>query len=127
MYGNPLQAYESVTRNTMSGREIEAAVLTKAALKLKACQSNWDGADHAERLDDALKYNQRLWSIFEGELTREDNPLPSEVQSNLAALGAFIDKRIIETMAYPAPEKLDIVIRINENIAAGLRNSPVEN
>jgi hypothetical protein len=28
-------------------------------------------------------------------------------------------------MAYPSPEKLSIVIDINNNIAAGLRGSPV--
>ena len=34
-----LKAYESVSNATRSGREIEAAVLTKAALKLKAERS----------------------------------------------------------------------------------------
>jgi len=37
---------------------------------------------------------------------------------------AFIDRRIFETMASPAPEKLTTVININNNIAAGLRGSP---
>lgn len=124
MYANPLQAYETASKTTLSGREIEAAVLTKAALKLRDCQKTWDSADHDATLDEALKFNQRIWSIFQGELAREDNPLPNDIQYNLARLSAFIDKRIIETMAYPSPEKLNIVIDINENIAAGLRSSP---
>jgi flagellar biosynthesis activator protein FlaF len=128
MYANnPMQAYDTVSRATLSGREIEAAVLTKAALKLKNCQRNWDGDDHEVGLDEALKFNQRMWSILQGELMREDNPLPKNVQRDLAALGAFVDKRIIEVIAYPSPEKLNIVIDINHNIAAGLRNSPSEN
>ena len=127
MYGNPLHAYEAVNKVTSSGREIEAAVLTKAALKLRDCQCHWDDGDHETRLDEALKFNQRVWSIFQGELSREDNPLPNAIQRNLIALGAFVDKRIFETMAFPSPEKLNIVIDINQNIAAGLRNSLSEN
>jgi flagellar protein FlaF len=38
-------------------------------------------------------------------------------------LAAFIDRRIFETMAFPSPEKLKIVIDINNNLAAGLRSS----
>lgn len=128
MYANnPVQAYETASKTTLSGREIEAAVLTKAALKLKDCQRNWDSDDHEVKLDEALKFNQRMWSIFQGELSREDNPLPKNVQRDLAVLSAFVDKRIIEVIAYPSPEKLNIVIDINRNIAAGLRNSPTEN
>ena len=127
MYANPLQAYDVASKTTLSGREIEAAVLTKAALKLKDCQTNWDNGDGDVRLDEALKFNQRVWSILQGELSREDNPLPKGVQRDLAVLSSFIDKRIINVMAYPSPEKLNVVIEINRNIAAGLRGSPSEN
>jgi flagellar protein FlaF len=42
----------------------------------------------------------------------------------LLRLVAFIDKRTLETIAYPSPEKLTILININQNIAAGLRTRP---
>jgi len=51
----------------------------------------------------------------------EDNPLPEEVKHNLLSLSLFIDRRTFEALAYPAPEKLDILININLNVAAGLR------
>ena len=121
VYRNPLQAYQSVDQATMPGRATEAAVLTKAALKLKTCRDNWQAADRAARLDEALKYDQLLWSILQGELAREDNPLPREIRVNLLRLSRFIDKRIFDIMAYPEPQKLDILIDINQNIAAGLR------
>ncbi len=108
----------------MSGREIEAAVLTKAALKLKECQNNWEADNRDQKLEEALKFNQRIWSIFQAELAKEDNPLPAQLRRDLLSLSAFIDRRILETMAYPSPEKLTIVIDININIAAGLRGSP---
>lgn len=124
MQTNPLTAYESVDKSTMSGREIEAAVLTKAARKLKECQNNWQAADRKEKLDIALKFNQRIWSIFQSELAREDNPLPRKLKVDILSLSAFIDRRIYEIMAQPSPQKLTIIIDINNNIAAGLRTRP---
>jgi len=124
VYANPVEAYGAVSKVTMSGREVEAAALTKAALKLKDCQDNWHAGDRDERLDVALKFNQRIWSIFQGELTREDNPLPKGLKLDLLRLSTFVDRRIFEAMSYPSPEKLTAVININQNIAAGLRGSP---
>ena len=123
MYGNPMAAYENVSKMTMPGREIEAAVLTKAARKLKACQENWNTDDWEEKLEGALKFNQRIWSIFQDELMRDDNPLPKNLRLDILRLSNFIDRRILETMAYPSPEKLNIIISINNNLAAGLRGS----
>lgn len=123
MYKSPLEAYQSIDRSTMSGRETEARVLSQAAVKLKGCQENWEAEDRDARLDEALRYNQRIWSIFQGELAKENSPLPKQLRHDLLSLGAFIDRRIFETMAYPAPEKLTAIININQNIAAGLRGS----
>ena len=124
MRNNPLEAYKIVDQKTMPGRETEARVLTQAALKLKDCRDNWSAEDRDEKLDEALKYTQRIWTIFQGELSNDDNPLPRQLKLNLLQLSSFIDKRIFETMSYPSPEKLTAVININQNIAAGLRGSP---
>jgi len=121
VYNNALNVYKSVEKATVSGRETEARVLTEAALKLRVCQKRWDNNDRNEMLDEALKYNQRIWTIVQSELGKEDNPLPGNIKHDLLRLSGFIDKRIFEVMAFPEPEKLDILIRINENIAAGLR------
>ena len=124
MYNNAVNAYKQVDKTTISGRETEARVLTEAALKLKKCQDNWGGSNNDAQLDEALRYNQKIWSLFQGELEREDNPLPGKLKVDILRLAAFIDKRIFEVMAFPAPEKLNIIISINQNIAAGLRGSP---
>ena len=123
MYNKALNAYKSVEKTTVSGRETEARVLTEAALKLRACQKKWGAEDRNELLDEALTYNQRIWTIFQAELGKEDNPLPNNIKLDLLRLSSFIDKRIFEIMAYPEPEKLNIIIKINENIAAGLRGN----
>ncbi|OPX34092.1 MAG: flagellar biosynthesis regulator FlhF [Desulfobacteraceae bacterium 4484_190.1] len=124
MLHNPLAVYQKVENATMSGREVEAAVLTKAALKLKKCQNNWDADDREIELDAALKFNQRIWTIFQGELIKEENPLPINFKRDILSLSAFVDKRIFETMAYPEPDKLTVMININNNLAAGLRSAP---
>ncbi len=121
---NPADVYKKVEQETLSGREVEAAVLIKAADKLEECQRNWNAPDREQKLDESIKFNQLIWSIFQSELAAEDNPLPKEIRANLLRLSAFIDKRSLETIAYPAAEKLKILIDINRNIAAGLRETP---
>lgn len=107
----------------MSGREIEAAVLYQGALKLKECQNNWNADNRDQRLEAALNFNQQIWTIFQGELVKADNSLPKQIRQNLLALSAYVDKRIFEIMAFPSPEKLNIIIDINRNIAAGLKEA----
>lgn len=123
MYRNSLDSYQKVEQSTISGRETEARVLTKAAIMLKRCQDNWQASDHRTKLHEALTYNQRIWSWIQGELMDENNPLPKNIKENILTLSVLIDKRIFKVMAYPDPQKLKIIIDINLNLAAGLRES----
>jgi flagellar biosynthesis activator protein FlaF len=118
-----LKSYRAVEKESISGRDTEARVLTQGALKLADCQKNWDSPNRNARLDEALKYNQRIWSLFQTELSKKENPLPLQIKRNILSLSRFIDQRIFDTMAFPDPNKLDIIIKINNNIAAGLRGS----
>ncbi len=124
MPSNPINAYQAVDKTTASGRELEAAALSKGALLLAEVQQKWDSPERDQLLESALTYNQRLWSLFQTELTEPSNPLPEEIKTNLLVLSALVDKRIFEVMAYPAPEKLNLIINVNRNIAAGLRGDP---
>ena len=120
-YKMGINAYQDVQKETMSGRETEARVLTKAALKLKECQENWDSETRRTDLEEAFEYNQRIWSIFQTELTKPDHPMDKKLRQNLLNLSIFIEGRIYETRAYPAPEKLTAIINITNSLAAGLR------
>ena len=124
MYANQLEAYRTVEKATISGREIEASVLTQAALKLQICQNNWGIAGNEKQLSEAIQYNQRIWSIFQSELAKEDNPLPKKLREDILSLSLFINKRLIYAMSYPSPDKLTSVININLSLAAGLRGTP---
>ena len=123
-YKMGIDAYQGVQKETMPGRETEARVLSKAALKLQKCQENWNSETRRTELEEAFEYNQRIWSIFQTELTKPDHPMDSELRQNLLNLSVFIEGRIYDTRAYPAPEKLTAIININNSIAAGLRTSP---
>lgn len=123
MHAKPLDAYQTIEKSTLSGRELEASVLMRAAQLLAEVQQNWQAPERNERLDHALRHNMRIWTLFQAELTRADNPLPPELRSNLLSLSVFIDKHSFEVMADPDPTKLDILISINKNIAAGLRGN----
>ena len=121
---SPLSAYEFQSKETMSQRELEASILTKAGLMLKQCQDNWTNADRDQQLESAIRYNQRIWSFFQSELSLPDNPLPKKMRENILNLSLFIDKRLLEVMAFPDdPKRLNIVVDINFNLAAGLRTT----
>lgn len=124
MSAKQIEAYKATQKIVMSGREIEAAALTRAAIVLSDCQKNWDAPDRDEVLQEALKINQTIWSIFQAELAKAENPLPKELRQDILSLSVFIDQRIFDTMVNPAPEKLTAIININMNIAAGLRGEP---
>jgi flagellar protein FlaF len=122
MQNNSLKAYQSVENATLSGRELEASILSRSAARLSAVQKNWNAPDREELLDEALRYNQRLWTLFQAELLDEENTMPTEIKRDLLSLSAFVDKRTFDVIAHPVQEKLNILIDINRNIAAGLRS-----
>ncbi len=126
MYAIQLDAYRSAQASNMSGREIEAAALTRCALLLDDCRKHWAAPDRPEKLAEALRTNQVVWSILQSELVKPDNPLPADIRNNILTLSLFIDNRIIDVMANPQPERLKIIIDINLNLAAGLRGSGAE-
>lgn len=124
MSQNAVNVYTSMQKEQQSGRELEASVLTRAGIMLKNVQENWGAADHFEKLNEAVKFNQKVWSFFQAELSDPENPLPKNIREDILNLSLFIDKRLFEVLAYPDKAKLDIVIDINFNIAAGLRTKP---
>ena len=121
-----LEAYSAVEKTTASGRQLEAGALFRVARALQTAQDHWDRPEHQAKLEEAVKLNQKLWTLFQAELSAPDNPLPIELKISLAQLIEFIDRRTFDVMAFPDPEKLTVLININRNIAAGLSaNAPV--
>lgn len=123
MQQNSVNAYTAIQKDNLSGRELEASVLSRAGLMLKSVKDNWDAPDRDQKLLDAVKFNQKVWSFFQAELSDPENPLPKALREDILNLSIFIDKRLFEVLSFPDPEKLAIVIDIDFNIAAGLRTN----
>ena len=109
-------------KHTPDQRELEARVLQKATRMLQDIQNNWDEAlQDKERLPETLKYNRQIWLLFyDTALENPDGDRPSDLRSNIVNLANFIFKHEMDILAKPEKSKLNILIEINSNIAAGL-------
>ncbi len=117
---NKFQAYnQTKARASLSPRELEAEVLIKAAAKLAALKRDWEPTVNA--LDAPLAYNREIWAIFMAATEEPDCPMPAEMQRNIRTLGRFVINHSMKLLFEPAREKLDVLIEINQNLAAGLR------
>jgi flagellar protein FlaF len=115
------KAYAATARETASPRELEATLLLKAAAKLQAVHDRWD--DKSNNLDDAVRYNRRLWTVFIDAVLQDDSVLPIAVRQNLANLGLFVMGETFSLMTNPLPKNLISLININREVAAGLRGN----
>ena len=121
MFASARQSYDTATKTSVSGRELEARALSKAARQLEECVRDWDSPGRSERLDQAIRFNQRLWTLFQTELARPEHPLPLDLRVNVLRLSQFIDKRSFEVLGDPDPLKLKTLIDLNRQVAEGLR------
>ena len=119
---NPINPYEKTQKETVSGLDVEVNVLEKAAVMLKRCQENWSDDAFNRALDDALRYNQKIWDVFQNDWRSQECPLPREMRENLLSLCVFVRKTTLDIIAYPKKEKLESLITINENLASGLKS-----
>lgn len=118
---NPLEAYKQNRKASLSGRDVEVAVLEKAAMNFRLLVKTWnEGQRFTQKLDEAVKFNQRVWDIFQSDWRSEGCQLPVEVRQNLLSLSVFVRKASLDLVAYPTPQKVKVLIDINENIATGL-------
>ena len=89
-------------------------------MRLKAAKESGD-------IDDvlaAVRINWQLWTILQAEMLDPNCPLPADVRGNGVSLANFIDKHSMELIANPVKSKLDVLININRELAAGLRTIP---
>ncbi len=112
-------AYQTVAKQTINPRDLEANLLSRSAAHLQRIRENWEQQNGELRL--ALKFNRNLWNVFLTSATSNDNPLPQAIKQNVANLGLFVLNHTLKTEMRPEAEKLDVLININREVAAGLR------
>ncbi len=124
MQNQAAMAYQAVAKQTVSANDREADLLAQSALRLQNIRNDWDGS-YAD-LGSALNFTNSLWGILLAAVASEESPLPNDIRQNVANLGIFILSRIVEIQLEPAPQKLDAIININRELAAGLRQMPAK-
>ncbi len=118
---SPQNAYARTQREGLSDRAIESSALLKcAALLEEAGASDVAYATSSE----AVKSNQKLWTLFQIGLTDPENPLPREIKVNLLNLSRYVDKQSLRFLEKADPSILKGLIFINRNLAAGLQTTP---
>ena len=113
------KAYARTAQISSSPRDIEAQTLLMAARKLVEVQQDLKGPGD-KRMNAALLFNRQLWTIFMSAAESNDNPQPIEVRQNILNIAAFVLQRTLELQNNPTVEKIQSLIDINSNIAAGL-------
>lgn len=114
-------AYAKVAHVALSPREAEAAVLLKAAGKLQALGSE---ITSGTALNEALVFNQRVWTILAAAVTDPANPIPDEIRTGISRLSIYVFRTIVDAMIEPNREKIESLVSLNNHIAAGLQGDP---
>ncbi|MBB5086907.1 flagellar biosynthesis regulator FlaF [Roseospira marina] len=103
----------------MTPREAEAMAFIKASAMMEESQRNSE--DVALR-SQALRFNQLFWTILQADIMDPNNALPSDIKGNIMSLSIFVDKQTSKALRSVDPADLDILISINRNLAAGLKD-----
>jgi flagellar biosynthesis activator protein FlaF len=115
-------AYQQVAQQTVAPRDLEADLLSRAAGRFQRIKNDWD--QHGHDLYPALMFNRKLWTIFLTSVTDENCPHEDSLRQNIANLGIFVMNETRELLENPILQKLDTLININRQLAAGLREMP---
>lgn len=115
-------AYNSIPQPG-NPRATEAWALTEAARRMSLAQKP-EVSD--EDMLNAVRLNWRLWTIFQAELASPESALPLEMRQDMLSLCNFIDKRTVEIISDTDRSKIDVLININRQIAAGLFTTPAQ-
>jgi flagellar biosynthesis activator protein FlaF len=120
--GNARTAYTQTQNLGGNPRSTEARALMEAARRLSDARQTID--QDMEGYRTALRLNWRLWTIIQCDVASPENPLPPELKANIISLSIFVDRQTLGALSEPSAAKLNVLIDINRNIAAGLMARP---
>ena len=121
MQNSAALAYQQVGKQTVSPRVLEANLLSRAATQLQRIRDDWE--TNRTDLSAALLFNRKLWTVFLASVTSDESKLPRDLRENVGNLGLFVMKHTMAMQSQPEARKLDVLININRELAAGLRAS----
>jgi len=115
-------AYAAHQAKEEDPREIDRRALLSCASRLKAALD--DGGKDMAAYAEAIRFNQKLWTLFQVALCDPENQLPREIKANLLSLSRYIDRASFRAITGFAPAELSSLISLNRTIAAGLAKKP---
>lgn len=119
---NDIGSYQNLPNVATAGpRDIESWALIQSARDLHQAQQN---PDDMNMFRSVINANMILWTVFQDAVIDDASPLPFEIRNNILNLSIFIDKHSMYCLGTENVEDLDILISINQNIAAGLAQKP---
>ena len=106
---------------TSDPRQVEVFALREIAQRMIVARN---GPADEDSLLQVVRLNWRVWTIFQVSMLDASCPLPIEIRNNILSLSNFVDKRSSDIIAAPVVSKLDVLIRINHDLADGLSGAP---
>ncbi|MHB2168826.1 flagellar biosynthesis regulator FlaF [Alsobacter sp. R-9] len=108
-------AYARTSRTGLSGRKLEAAVLTQCAADLRKLAE--DPSPALPAIVDVLDRNRRVWSIFTTAAMQDDSGLPITDKEALLSLSTYVFERTYELLgSWDAAKALGLA-EINRRLA----------
>ncbi|MFT3829186.1 MAG: flagellar biosynthesis regulator FlaF [Opitutaceae bacterium] len=117
---NAHKTYTKIQKETLSGRDVEVQVLRKAATQYRQVLAAQDDATRNRLLDAAVRYNLRVWDVFQSDWERPDCPLSPSLRQDLLRLSLYVHRNSMDVLAYGNAEKIKTLINIDECLAEGL-------
>jgi len=133
MAANPYESVNTYGKNQKlkaeaapsgNSRDTDARALLACARRLDDVKNIMDDDSRAKEnmkiYNEAIRHNQRLWTIFQVALSDSQNPLPENLKLILLNLSRYVDRTSFRAIGKYVPELIDSLININRIIAAGL-------
>lgn len=125
-------AYHQHQKSSLSAngnsRETDARALLTAAMRLETAKNEAAATQKSKaamtQLADAIRYNQKIWTIFQVAAHDPSNPLDDELRGLLISLARFVDQVSFRIIGHFMPEEIDSLIGINRTLATGLSKTP---
>lgn len=116
---NARNAYTRVQAEGLTGRALEAAVLDRCALEMRALVER--KAPTSLEFHATLGRNRELWSLFVAGVADPACSLPDDLKVNIGQLAIFMEAQMRKAVATQDVQALEPMIYINRHLAAGLR------
>lgn len=100
---------------------VDPGRMEQAAILLMALNQQWGEANHAQRLETALKVSREIWTDIQTALSTEGGGVPSEIRNNLLIVSVYAEGKLDEIAQAPSQERIASLIDLTRSLAFSLR------